>query len=96
MKNREGVSLEAALAWLRPYAEGQKTHEEFVHSTVRLDFSRKNAGVKGYSGQWEPKNSATLYSLAALLDPRWEALAKQLGKPTPWVFLMRSAQVPGN
>ena len=87
MKNKDGLSLENALAWLSPYAEGWKTHEEFVHSTVRLDRDRKNAGVKGYSGPWEPKSSAPLYNLAARLDSRWESLARRLGKAQPWVSL---------
>jgi hypothetical protein len=87
MKNKDSVSLEVALAWLSPYAEGRKTHEEFVRSTVRLDCDRKNGGVRGYSGLWEPKSSAALYHIAARLDSRWEALARRLGKGQPWVLL---------
>ncbi len=85
LKNRDGVSLETALAWLAPYAEGQKTHEEFVRSTVPLDSRRKGAGVKAYSGLWEPKSSAALYALAARLDARWEGLAGRLGATQPWI-----------
>jgi hypothetical protein len=96
MKNRDGVSLEVALTWLSPYAEGQKAHEEFVHSTVTLDHKRKKAGVKGYSGMWEPKDAVTLYNIAARLDSHWEIPAKRLGKAKPWMVMALPLEKVGN
>lgn len=78
LKGSSGGSVAAALDWLVPYANGQKTHKEFVHSRVRFDAERNAAGVKGFSGVWEPEKSAHLYAMAAALDVRYRQLAQQL------------------
>jgi hypothetical protein len=82
----EGASLAKALDWLRPYAMGGKTHEEFVHTHVEFDRDREQAGEKGYSGTWDPKSAATLYWLAAALDPDYLPVARQLSaEPPDWI-----------
>jgi len=84
LKNTRGASLEKALEWLAPYAAGKKGHVEFVHSTVAFDAKRREAGVKGFSGNWDPGTSAYLYQLAARLDARWAPLARKLGGEPDW------------
>lgn len=82
----QGASLAKALDWLRPYAMGAKTHEEFVHTQVKFDRDRERAGEKGYSGAWDPKSAATLYWLAAALDPDYLPVARQLSaEPPDWI-----------
>ncbi|BEV16850.1 alginate lyase family protein [Herbaspirillum sp. DW155] len=78
LKGSGGRSLADALNWLMPYAEGSRTHEEFIHSRVPFDARRRDAGLPGYAGQWEPKGAARLYAMAATLDDRYAALARQL------------------
>jgi hypothetical protein len=85
-KGADGASLQAALNWLEPYAAGSKTHEEFVHSSVPFDARRREAGLPGYSGQWDPKNATELFHLAARLDGRYTPIALQLA-PTPPAWL---------
>ena len=85
-KAANGASLAAALDWLTPYATGAKTHEEFVHSDVPFDVKRREAGLPGYSGQWDPKNATELFHLAARLDGRFTPVALQLA-PTPPAWL---------
>jgi len=75
---QSGSSLAAALDWLAPYARGDQTHQEFVHSHVKFDAQRDAAGVPGYSGQWNPASSAQLFAMAGSLDSRYAALAQQL------------------
>ncbi len=87
MKSRNGASLETALQWLQPYATGERTHEEFAHTTVEFDRTRAKAGLSGFSGRWDPKISRLLYQLAGRLNPRWTTLATQLGPATPWLAL---------
>ncbi len=87
MKNRSGASLETALQWLKPYAAGARTHEEFAHTTVEFDRTRAKAGLPGFSGRWDPKLSAMLYQLAGRLNPRWTNLATRLGPANPWLAL---------
>jgi hypothetical protein len=81
-----GATLAAALNWLTPYALGTKTHDEFVHSTVAFDAKRREAGLPGFTGQWDPKNAAELFYLAARLDGRYAPVAQRLA-PTPPAWL---------
>ena len=78
LKATNGATLAGALDWLRPFASGAQTHEEFVHTTVAFDRKRAQAGLAGYGGVWEPKGAANLYWDAARLDPRYRELAEQL------------------
>ncbi|KVE26548.1 alginate lyase [Burkholderia singularis] len=88
-----GATLAAALDWLVPYARGEKTHEEFVHSPVPFDAKRREAGLPGYSGQWEPKSAAELFHLAARLDGRYASVAQQLS-PMPPAWLAACLPLP--
>jgi hypothetical protein len=85
LSNSKGASLQKALEWLLPFAEGERTHTEFVHSTVAFDAKRREAGLKGFSGTWDPKTSGLLYQFAARLDGRWTPLAKKLGGAPEWL-----------
>ncbi|MGF6264145.1 alginate lyase family protein [Paraburkholderia sp. JPY419] len=85
-KGANGATLLAALNWLVPFAMGTQTHEEFVHSNVAFDAKRREAGLPGYSGRWDPKNAAELFHLAARLDGRFTPVALQLA-PTPPAWL---------
>jgi len=88
-----GATLAAALNWLTPYANGTKTHDEFVHSSVPFDAKRREAGMPSYSGQWDPKNAAELYHLAARLDGRYTPVALKLA-PTPPAWLAVCLPLP--
>ncbi len=88
-----GATLAGALDWLTPYALGQKTHEEFVHSNVPFDAKRREAGLPGYTGQWDPKNAAELFHLAARLDGRFAPVALKLA-PTPPAWLAVCLPLP--
>jgi hypothetical protein len=78
-----GATLAKALDWLTPYALGDKTHDEFVHSAVPFDARRREAGLPGFSGAWEPKNAAELFHLAARLDGRFAPIALRLTRTPP-------------
>jgi len=81
-----GASLGAALDWLVPYATGQRSHQEFLHTHVQFDKDRAKVGEAGYSGTWDAKSSATLFWLAAQLDKRYLPVATQLAAhPADWI-----------
>ena len=81
-----GTSLSTALDWLVPYANGERHHEEFVHTRVQFDKDRAGVGEAGYSGTWQPKSSTTLFWLAAQLDKRYLPTAMQLAAhPADWI-----------
>jgi hypothetical protein len=70
-RSPSGSSLGDALFWLAPFAEGEKTHQEFVHSTVPFDQTRAKAGLPGFAGPWNPKGSTTTFAYAAILAPKY-------------------------
>jgi Alginate lyase len=90
-------SVQMAVDWLIPYALGEKTHQEFAHSTVAFDAARDKAGEHGYSGPWEPAGSVNLFTLATCQDLHYApTLAKICAttsrQPTPWVQLILNAE----
>jgi hypothetical protein len=88
-----GATLADALNWLTPYALGAKAHEEFVHSSVAFDAQRREAGLPGFSGEWDPQNAAELFHLAARLNGRYTPVALRLS-PTPPAWLAMCLPVP--
>ena len=90
---QSGATLAAALNWLTPYALGTRTHEEFVHSSVPFDATRREAGLPGYSGTWDPKHAAELFHLSARLDGRYTPIALRLA-PTPPAWLAVCLPLP--
>lgn len=74
-----GSTVASALAWLAPYADGEQAHEEFVHTQESFDIERRQAGLKGYDGAWDPHTSAALFAYASVLLPQYRALSKKLG-----------------
>ena len=68
------ASLQRAMEWLLPYAAGDKTHDEFVHSGIGFDRQRAEKGWKGYSGIWDRTTAETLFRKGLRLDT-------SLGKP---------------
>jgi hypothetical protein len=78
-----GGSLAKGYAWLRPYAAGEKPHEEFKNSTVKFDAQRAAAGVAGFSGPFDTKKAGEVYWMASQFDPAYQSLAKQLQAAPP-------------
>lgn len=93
LRARNGATLALALDWLVPYALGQKTHDEFVHSSVPFDAKRREAGLPGFTGAWDPKSAAELFHLAARLDGRYVPVARKLA-PTPPAWLAVCLPLP--
>jgi hypothetical protein len=81
-----GSSVARVFVWMKPYATGEKPHEEFKNSKVLFDRQRFEAGQKEYSGPFEPKSAGNVYWLASVFDPAYLALAQQL-KPEPPTYL---------
>jgi hypothetical protein len=88
-------SVAIAMDWLIPYAKGEKTHEEFVHSPVKFDADRAKAGEKGFSGMWDPAGSEALFQMATLIDPKYQPVCVEIlqnkGRPQDWSTLLLEA-----
>jgi hypothetical protein len=80
-----GASLQKSLDWLVPFADGSQVHEEFVHSSIRFDYERRDAGVPGFSGNFDAKNARNVFALAARLDPKYTGIVNKLGGAPSWL-----------
>ncbi|HEY4290160.1 MAG TPA: alginate lyase family protein [Puia sp.] len=65
-----GSSIKRSVDWLLPYVNGQKTHPEFVNSTVDFDRKRAQNNESAYKAgtQFEPKNGMATLVLATYFD----------------------------
>ena len=81
LKGSTRPSLKDALDWLTPYAQDDKTHEEFVHARVAPGYQRRDAALSGYAGVWDPELSSNLYAMATILDSKYAALSHRLKPP---------------
>ena len=85
-KSPVGSSLYAAVNWLVPYAQGNKRHEEFVHSDLPFDQERVQAGAPGFGKIWDPKEGLETLGLAAAMDSHFRLVVDQLrSKPGYYV-----------
>ncbi|WP_269714754.1 alginate lyase family protein [Caulobacter sp. NIBR2454] len=83
-----GSSLPHSLDWFAAYARGDKTHIEFANSKIQFDRDRAAAGQSEYAPHpWKPGGSVNTFALAAVLDPKYAALSRELssryGRPGP-------------
>jgi hypothetical protein len=74
-----GSSIQHSVAWLLPYVTGEKTHAEFVNSTVEFDRRRALNGETAYKAGtlFDPKNGVRTLLLAAYFDPSLIATARK-------------------
>lgn len=81
----QGGSLDQSIAFLIPYITGEKTHREFVHSTIKFDRERSAAGDPSIrvGAPWDPAKARTLFDLAGYFDPRFHAVKFPGGNETP-------------
>jgi hypothetical protein len=65
-----GCSIQKSVAWLMPFVTGEKTHAEFVNSTVEFDRRRAQNGEAAYKAGslFEPKNGVMTLLLAGFWD----------------------------
>ena len=65
-----GSSIKRSVDWLLPYVNGQKTHGEFVNSTVDFDRKRAQNNESAYKAGtlFEPKNGIATLVLAMYFD----------------------------
>jgi hypothetical protein len=77
-----GASIKKCSDFMIPYMNGEKTHGEFVKSTVPFDKKRAENHEKGYEAGtlFEPKSGIYLLSLAAYFDPSYITTIKQAAK----------------
>ncbi|MFC3903172.1 Alginate lyase [Acinetobacter marinus] len=79
-----GGSLKKAVDWVVPYATGDLTHQEFVHSKVKFDRIRadyyKSQGNVMFSGVYDPRKASNLFFKAAYFDSGYKKIIKKYSK----------------
>lgn len=76
---KNGATLQSGVDFVVPFAEGTKTHVEFVHSTVPFDRKRAQAGQGEYAPHaWNPHSAVEMFSEAAWFRPEYGAMAARL------------------
>jgi hypothetical protein len=75
-----GSSIQHSVEWLLPYLTGEKTHAEFVNSTVEFDRRRARNGEAAYKAGslFDPKTGVGVLELAAFFDARLTATARKV------------------
>ena len=75
-----GGSISKSIAFVRPYAAGEKVYHEWVNSKVELDRKRWQSGDPYYrpGKPWRPDEAYDLFRLAAVIDPALSPIADQL------------------
>ncbi len=70
-KTPNGASVSQCVAWGLPYAKGEQTHAEFVHSTVTFDAQRGANGEATYiaGNAFNPKGALRCMELAQYYQP---------------------------
>lgn len=89
------ASLRKSVDFMVPFMTGEKTHGEFVNSTVPFDRQRAQNHEKGYIAGtlFEPKNGLFALSLAAFFDPAYEAVIRQVpGEGGNWQLVLDSVR----
>jgi hypothetical protein len=96
-----GSSIQHSVAWTLPYVTGEKTHAEFVNSTVEFDRRRAQNGEAAYKAGtlFDPKNGVRTLLLAAYFDPSLLATATKVAGtedrfPADLLFIIYTAR-PG-
>src|SRR5438105_3086507 len=62
-----GASLSKSVDFLEPFCNGGRTHAEWVHSKVKFDRARAEAGEKGFvmGAPFDPRQARDVFELAA-------------------------------
>jgi Alginate lyase len=96
-----GATLQSGVDFVVPFANGTKTHVEFVNSQVSFDRKRAQNGQGEYAPHnWKPRGSVTLFCEAAWFRPEYGALAARLaGRPGEiyfnWQMVLNAVSRPG-
>lgn len=76
-----GASLKKAVDFVVPYARGEKTHTEFLHTQSSFDRRRAAAGEAAYIPHtWTPSSAISAFVKAGCLSLTYNSLAKEINK----------------
>jgi len=76
----KGSSIKKSVEWLIPYINGEKQHEEYVHTTVKFDRDRAKNNEAGFAPgtMFKPDLALPVLKLAVYFDVKQADLLKKL------------------
>ncbi|MFC1224326.1 alginate lyase family protein [Pedobacter sp. BG31] len=76
----KGSSIKKSVEWLIPYINGEKQHEEYVHTTVKFDRDRAKNNEPGFAPgtMFKPDLALPVLKLAVYFDVNQADLLKRL------------------
>lgn len=76
----KGSSIKKSVEWLIPYINGEKQHEEYVHTTVKFDRDRAKNNEPGFAPgtMFKPDLALPVLKLAVYFDVKQADLLKKL------------------
>jgi hypothetical protein len=83
-KTDRGASINQCVAFVIPFAKDEKTHAEYVHTTVKFDLQRAQNNEKGHEigAAFPPQGALKCLELAQFFQPDLKLLVGTLaGKP---------------
>lgn len=80
-----GASLRKSVHFVVPYALGDKSHAEWVNTSVKLDKERWASGDEFYrpGKPWSPHSSLDMFRIASLFDPALKKVVHHLSAEAP-------------
>ncbi len=77
---RDGGSIQKSVAYVEPYARGEKVHKEWVNTQVELDKKRAEAGIAKYQPGilYDPKHALPMFELACYFNEAYFEIIAQL------------------
>lgn len=93
-----GSSIQRSVAFLAPYATGEKIHHEFVNSKVSFDKKRADNKEPGYTigANFKPEAATEVLSYAAWFDAGYNTIVQKLTQnntPYPnWELLLNAVR----
>lgn len=78
----KGSSIKKSVDWLIPYIEGEKQHEEYVHTTVKFDRDRAKNNEVGFAAgtMFKPTSALPVIKLSVYFDKSQSALLVKINK----------------
>ncbi len=79
-KTSRGASVSQCVAFVIPFAKGEKTHAEYVHTTVKFDLQRAQNNEKGHEigASFPPQGALKCLELAQFFQPDLKSLVGTL------------------
>ncbi|MES2332485.1 MAG: alginate lyase family protein [Bacteroidota bacterium] len=93
-----GSSIQKSVAFLAPFATGEKVHHEFVNSKVLFDKQRAENKEPGYTigAEFKPQTSVDVFSYASYFEPGYSVIVKKLLNTTEeyanWQLLLNAVR----